>query len=164
MTTWPGAGALTRLQPTATVAIVVALFGASLALGMSIVNAGETGLSGSVLWADTRWVIAAVTVLVVLQSLLIAALLLEWHRHLKIESGKIELRTELMHTSRLAVIGQLSASIAHEINQPLGAILSNADAADLMLAKAEPDLNEIRVILSDIRKDCLRASQVVRHV
>lgn len=164
MTTWPGAGVLTRLQPTAAVAIVAALFGASLALGISIVNAGETGLSGSVLWADTRWVIAAVTVLVVLQSLLIAALLLEWHRHLKIESRKIELRTELMHTSRLAVIGQLSASIAHEINQPLGAILSNADAADLMLAKTEPDLNEIRVILSDIRKDCLRASQVVRQV
>lgn len=79
-------------------------------------------------------------------------------------STMAESRIELLHTSRLAAVGQLSASIAHEINQPLGAILSNADAAELMLAKADPDLDEVRMILADIRKDGLRASEVVRQV
>jgi signal transduction histidine kinase len=71
---------------------------------------------------------------------------------------------ELAHASRLSIVGELTASIAHEINQPLGAILSNADAGEILLENPNPPLNEIRQILADIRRDGLRASDVIRHV
>ena len=73
-------------------------------------------------------------------------------------------RRELAHVSRLAIVGELTASIAHEINQPLGAILSNADAAEMLLDSGSASLDEVRQILDDIRKDDLRASEVIRRL
>jgi signal transduction histidine kinase len=61
-------------------------------------------------------------------------------------------------------MGELTASIAHEINQPLGAILSNADAAEMLLESSPSALNQVRDILGDIRKDDLRASEVIRRL
>ena len=75
-----------------------------------------------------------------------------------------EARRELVHASRLAVLSEFTTSIAHEINQPLGAILSNADAAELLLRKPSPPLDEVRQILKDIRNDDLRASEVIRRL
>ncbi len=75
-----------------------------------------------------------------------------------------EANRNLTHAARLAVAGELTASIAHEINQPLGAILSNADAAEILIERPNPPLDEIRAILVDIRKDDLRASEVIRHL
>jgi PAS domain S-box-containing protein len=75
-----------------------------------------------------------------------------------------EIRQSMVHVSRLALVGELTASIAHEINQPLGAILSNAEAAEMLMEKDDPPLDDIRQILADIRKDDLRASQVIRHI
>ena len=78
-----------------------------------------------------------------------------------------ESERNLAHATRLALVGELTASIAHEINQPLGAILSNADAAEMLLEsndlKAET-IEEVRRILADIRRDDLRASEVILHV
>lgn len=71
---------------------------------------------------------------------------------------------ELSHNSRLAVVGELTASIAHEINQPLSAILSNVDAADMLLESRKPSMDELRKILRDVRRDGLRASDVIRSV
>ena len=71
---------------------------------------------------------------------------------------------ELAHASRLSIVGELTASIAHEINQPLGAILSNVDAGEILLDRAHPPLDEVRQILADVRRDGLRASDVIRHV
>jgi PAS domain S-box-containing protein len=65
---------------------------------------------------------------------------------------------------RLTAISQLTASIAHEINQPLGAILANADAAELLLEADSERLDEVRQILADIRRDDLWASEVIRRV
>lgn len=70
----------------------------------------------------------------------------------------------LAHAARLAVVGELTGSIAHEINQPLGAILSNAEAAEMLLETDAPPMQELRDILADIRKDDLRASEVIRRV
>jgi PAS domain S-box-containing protein len=70
----------------------------------------------------------------------------------------------LAHAGRLALVGELTASIAHEINQPLGAILSNAEAAELVLASESPSLEEVRTILADIRRDDLRASEVIQRI
>ena len=75
-----------------------------------------------------------------------------------------EANRNLAHAARLAVAGELTASIAHEINQPLGAILSNADAAEILLERPHPPLDEIRQILVDIRRDDLRASDVIQHL
>jgi C4-dicarboxylate-specific signal transduction histidine kinase len=75
-----------------------------------------------------------------------------------------EANTRLTHLLRLAAVGELMAAIAHEVNQPLGAILCNADAADVLLkAKALP-LDELPRILADIRKDAVRAGEVMARM
>jgi two-component system sensor kinase FixL len=71
------------------------------------------------------------------------------------------LRQEIAHVGRVSMMGQLASALAHEISQPLGAILRNAEAAELFLQHASPDLYEIRAILADIRKDDQRAGAVI---
>ncbi|WP_298931596.1 ATP-binding protein [uncultured Ramlibacter sp.] len=73
-------------------------------------------------------------------------------------------QVELAHLNRLASVGEISASIAHEISQPLGAILSNAEAAEMLLARPGLQLNDLRQILADIRADDLRAYEVIRRL
>jgi PAS domain S-box-containing protein len=73
-------------------------------------------------------------------------------------------REELAHVTRVAMIGELTTSLAHEINQPLTAILSNAEAAQRFLSQASPDISEVRQILDDIIRDDRRANDVVRKV
>jgi PAS domain S-box-containing protein len=75
-----------------------------------------------------------------------------------------EAERRLARAGRLALLGELTASIAHEINQPLGAILSNADAAEMLLDARDGRPEEIRAILADIRREDLRASEVIRRV
>ena len=77
------------------------------------------------------------------------------------EDETLRLRQEIAHAGRVSMMGQLAASLAHEINQPLGAILRNAEAAELYLQQAPPDLDEIGAILADIRSDDERAGQVI---
>jgi PAS domain S-box-containing protein len=71
------------------------------------------------------------------------------------------LRQEIAHAGRVSMMGQLATGLAHEINQPLAAILRNAEAAELFLRHATPDLDEIRAIFADIRADDERAGQVI---
>ena len=73
-------------------------------------------------------------------------------------------REELAHVTRVATVGELTTSVAHELNQPLGAILSNADAAEMFLTADPPALDEVRDILADIRKDDQRASEVIQRM
>jgi len=75
-----------------------------------------------------------------------------------------EAQRDLAHASRLALVGELTAMMAHEVNQPLGAILSNAEAAEMLLEQQDPPLEEIRKILSDIRKNDLRADEAIRRI
>ncbi len=70
-------------------------------------------------------------------------------------------RNELAHLSRVMVLGELSSSLAHELNQPLGAILRNAEAAEMILAAPAPDLDELRAIIADIHADDRRAGDVI---
>jgi C4-dicarboxylate-specific signal transduction histidine kinase len=70
-------------------------------------------------------------------------------------------RQEVAHLMRVSVLGQLSGAIAHEINQPLTAILSNAQAALQLLAEKSPDLVEVRDALQDIVHEDNRAGEVV---
>ena len=73
-------------------------------------------------------------------------------------------RSELARAARFASAGELSASIAHEVGQPLGAILSNADAAGMMLEEPSPEIGELHAILADVRRDALRANEVVQRL
>jgi C4-dicarboxylate-specific signal transduction histidine kinase len=70
----------------------------------------------------------------------------------------------LQHMTRVAVLGQLSASIAHQLNQPLASILSNAEAAQKVLEREPLDLAELRDICADIVADDQRAAEVIRHL
>ena len=73
----------------------------------------------------------------------------------------VQQRIELAHVARVSAMGELAASLAHELNQPLGAILRNAEAAELFLQAFPPDLEEVRATLEDIRKDDQRAGAVI---
>jgi len=73
-------------------------------------------------------------------------------------------REELAHAARVTTMGELAASLAHELNQPLMAILSNAQAGQRFLAAGSTDIEEIRDILRDIVRDDNRASQVIRRM
>jgi C4-dicarboxylate-specific signal transduction histidine kinase len=73
-------------------------------------------------------------------------------------------RIQLAHVTRVSTMGQLASTLAHELNQPLGAILRNAEAAELFLQDPSPDLDEVRAILADIRKDDQRAGKVIEKV
>jgi PAS domain S-box-containing protein len=73
-------------------------------------------------------------------------------------------QAELAHVTRVTTLGELAASIAHEINQPLAAIVADADASLNWLAKANPDLDRIRGALEGIAKDGNRAGEVIRRI
>jgi PAS domain S-box-containing protein len=73
-------------------------------------------------------------------------------------------RAELSHLSRVALIGEMSASIAHELNQPLAGILSNAAAGQRFIDQGDVNLAEIRELLGDIITDGRRASDVMRGI
>jgi PAS domain S-box-containing protein len=73
-------------------------------------------------------------------------------------------RAELSHLSRVALMGEMSASIAHELNQPLAGILSNAAAGQRFIDKGDVDLREISELLGDIIADGRRASDVMRGI
>jgi C4-dicarboxylate-specific signal transduction histidine kinase len=69
-----------------------------------------------------------------------------------------------MHMNRGAGLSAISSSIAHELNQPLGAILSNAQAAEILLKQNPPDLELIGTILADICRSDQRAGEVITHL
>jgi len=73
-------------------------------------------------------------------------------------------RSELAHLSRVTMLGELSGSLAHELNQPLTAILSNAQAAQRFIAQDHFNLEEVRAILNDIVEDDKRAGEVIRRL
>jgi nitrogen fixation negative regulator NifL len=75
-----------------------------------------------------------------------------------------ELRNNLAHLTRVNTVGALSGSLAHELNQPLGIILTNAEAAEELLAQDPPDLAEVQAILSDIVSADRRAAEVIERL
>jgi len=80
------------------------------------------------------------------------------------EAEALRQRDELSHLSRVALMGEMSASIAHELNQPLAGILSNAAAGQRFIDRGNVDQGEIRELLGDIIADGRRASDVVRGI
>jgi signal transduction histidine kinase len=79
-------------------------------------------------------------------------------------NDQLRLREQLAHTARVNAMGEVVASIAHEVNQPLFAIVSNARAAGTLLSRGEPDLAEIGAALEDIVQDANRASAIMARI
>ena len=85
-----------------------------------------------------------------------------WRKQAELEAACH--RNEMAHLSRVTMLGELSGSLAHEINQPLAAILSNAQAAQQFLKEDVFDVNELRHVLAEIVAEDKRAGEVIRHV
>jgi signal transduction histidine kinase len=124
----------------------------------------EIRFRSSSVWEQYRWQVIAALAVVLLQAAMITWLLLERYRRRAAELESRGRLLQVIHLNRTAATGVLSASIAHELNQPLGAILSNAEAAELLLDAKPPDLDEVREILADIRQSDRRAVEIIAHM
>jgi signal transduction histidine kinase len=116
------------------------------------------------MWETYRWQILTACSVILLQAVFIALLLLERHRRHSAETESRQRMVELAHVNRFSTAGEMAASIAHEINQPLGAILNNVETAEIMLESQSPDLKEMKEIVGDIRRDNSRATEVIRRL
>ncbi len=116
------------------------------------------------LWERYRWQTTVVGIVILLQMLLIAVLLNERRRRQFAEVESRHRMSELAHVTRHSTAGELSSSIAHELKQPLGSILTNAETAEIILNSPKPDFGELKEILEDIRRDDLRANEVLRRM
>lgn len=86
---------------------------------------------------------------------------LDWQRS---EAALQEVRNSLAHVGRVLTVGELTAAIAHELNQPQTAIVSNAYAGKRLLARSAPDLAEIGDILRDVAADAIRAGEIIQRL
>jgi signal transduction histidine kinase len=112
-------------------------------------------------WERHRW---EILLIVLIQAALLTALLYERQRRMYAEVQNSQRAAELAHINRFNVAGELTATIAHELSQPLGAILANSEAAKTLLKSPTPNMEELREILTDIQRDDQRASEVLRRV
>jgi len=80
------------------------------------------------------------------------------------EAELLRQRTELAHIARVSTMGELAASVAHQLNQPLGAILANTETLEYLLEQDTLALDEVRAVVAAIRNDDERASDVIRRM
>lgn len=118
------------------------------------------------LWRARRGLVLAVLAVTLLQSLLIAGLVFERRRRRRAEVESRRNLAAMAHLDRRAAMGELATSLAHELNQPLNAILQNAGVAQMLLTSTTVPaaLSEMADIIGDIRKDDIRASEVIRRM
>ena len=112
-------------------------------------------------WQRYSWQIALTTAVILAQAGLISALLNARRRRRLAEVQSRQRMTELARVIRFSTAGELTGSIAHEINQPLGSILTNAETAQAILKSPSPDIAELNEIVGDIVRDDRRASEVI---
>jgi signal transduction histidine kinase len=98
------------------------------------------------------------------QAVAIVALVEGRRRQRRTEREAARVRNELAHAGRVSMMGQLASSPAHELAQPLGAMLRNAEAAELYLATVRPDLAELWAIVADLKADDERARDVIERM
>jgi len=112
-------------------------------------------------WAQYYWHSMIVASVMLVQALMITILLRERRLRFVAEVEARQRMSELAHMNRRATAGEMSVSLAHELNQPLAAILINAETAQQILRHPTPDLREIKDILDHIRRDDQRAAEVI---
>jgi signal transduction histidine kinase len=116
------------------------------------------------MWQQYRWPLIAIIAVVLFEAMLIAGLLFERFRRRQAESESRNRILEARHMNRIAAAGRLTADVAHELNQPLGAILSNVETAELLLSAERPDLPQLKEIMDDIHRDDQRAADIIRRI
>ena len=115
-------------------------------------------------WETYRWPILTVCTALLLQAVLITLLCSSGIAVIRRKWSRDKGWLELAHVNRFSTAGEMAASIAHEINQPLGAILNNVETAKIILGSESPDLNEMKEIVGDIRRDNSRATEVIARL
>ena len=115
-------------------------------------------------WDLYRWQIVTIATIIPLQSLIIWWLYYEHRRRRAAERESRQHLLEVAKMDRAMTVSAMSASIAHELNQPLGAILNNAEAAEMLLCGNLPDLDQLKEILADIRRDDSRAAEIIKRL
>lgn len=115
-------------------------------------------------WEEHRALVLAGSGTVALLAALVLVLLVERRLRVRAEREARRALGELAHMNRIAAMNELGTSIAHEINQPLAAIMANAEAARDLLAQDPPDIAEATAALRDIVEDDSRAGAVIRRL
>jgi signal transduction histidine kinase len=115
-------------------------------------------------WEQYQWQIILIAAALLLQSALIAGLVLERRRRRNAEVIARRTMGELANMNRIATAGELSASIAHEMKQPLAAMVTNVRAGLRWLGASSPNLEETRTALQNVLKDGNRAADVIDSV
>jgi signal transduction histidine kinase len=123
-----------------------------------------TSLAAEVVHGAHDFVQYSISALLIIQTVLIIALLVQDRQRRRAKHDAERLHSEIAHAARLALAGEITASIAHEVTQPLSAILSNVETAELLLSRPEPNPAAISDILADIKRDDLRANEIVRRL
>jgi signal transduction histidine kinase len=116
------------------------------------------------LWRQYIWQMMLALAILLGQTLLIVALIAQRRHRRRAEAESQARFSEMVHMNRRVAMGGLAASIAHELNQPLGAIYNNAAAAQILIKADPPKLNEVGEILNDIKQDDRRASEVIARI
>jgi len=116
------------------------------------------------MWEQYRWRIVLIAAAMLLQTALIFGLLYEDRRRRIAEASAHKLLGELGHLNRIATAGELTASIAHEVRQPLAAIVSSGAAGLNWLNAKVPDLDEVRINLQTIVNAGHRADNVIKNI
>ena len=115
-------------------------------------------------WQRYRWMIAGSLAVVLLESGLIAGLLIQRARRKRAEEAARLQQAQLAHAQRVTTLGELTATLAHEINTPLGAIVSNAEAASRLVDRGTATRTDLLEALQDIVDDGQRASEVIKRL
>ena len=116
------------------------------------------------LWEQYRKLILAAFAVFLLQATLIAWLIYERWRRQVAEADSLQRINELARMNRFASAGEMSASIAHEIRQPLAAIANSGSASLNWLKRQVPDLDEVRILLQNIVKESHRADDIIKGI
>ena len=124
----------------------------------------EIRFANHTFWREHWWQILAALAVIVAQSVLIATMFAQRRRSRAAEAESRKRLSEMAHMNRRVALGEMSASIAHELNQPLGAIYNNAGAAEILIKADPPKLGEVVEILGDIKRDDQRASDIIARI
>ena len=116
------------------------------------------------MWQQYSWWLILTIAVLALQTALIAGLVYEDRRRRKAEVEARQRMSELAHINRHATMGEMSTTLTHELSQPLGAIMANAETMEMMVNSRSPDMNGLKEILADIKRDDQRAAEVIRRV
>lgn len=116
------------------------------------------------LWKRHRELVIAVALAGAILLAMVLVLLVERRHRAHAEQEARSALGQLAHVNRIAAMNELGSSIAHELNQPLAAIMANAEAARDLLDRDPPDLAEVRAALEDIVADDQRAGEVIRRI